>query len=62
MTTTKAATKRAERERRRANGEKRVEIWLNDAAQKDLAAVMSAYAMTREDAICTALMTMRCSM
>lgn len=28
MTTTKAATKRAERERRRANGEKRVEVWL----------------------------------
>lgn len=28
MTTTKAATKRAERERRRANGEVRVECWL----------------------------------
>lgn len=62
MTTTKAATKRAERERRRANGEVRCEVWLDDAAQKDLAAVMRAYAMTREDAICTSLMTMRCSM
>lgn len=29
MTTTKAATKRAERERRRANGEVRVECWIS---------------------------------
>lgn len=56
---TKAATKRAERERRRANGEVRCELWLDDGAQQDLSAIMKAGGMTREDAICTAMMCYR---
>lgn len=38
MTATKAATKRAERDRRRANGEVRCEVWLDAEVRARLCA------------------------
>lgn len=57
--TPNAQHKRAERERRKAAGDRRVELWLDDAAQKDLAAIMKEQGMTKEDALCTGLMAFR---
>lgn len=59
--TPNAQHKRAERERRRKAGERRVELWLDDAAQKDLAAIMQS-GMTKEDALCSGLMAYRYKM
>lgn len=55
MTTTKAATKRAERERRRANGEVRCELWLVERDMARLQRIMDHYDTTQAQAIKHAL-------
>lgn len=56
MTTTKAATKRAERERRRANGEVRCEIWLDAVDRARLERITAGnYRLTKQEAISHAL-------
>lgn len=56
---TNAEHKRAERERRKAAGEVRCEVWLDDVAQKDLALLMKEQGMTKEDVLRTGLLAYR---
>lgn len=52
--TPNAQHKRAERERRKAAGYKRVEVWLDPLAQHNLASLTDKYG-GKDEAVCAAL-------
>lgn len=60
--TPNAQHKRAERERRKAAGEVRCEVWLDKQAQADLDKISSLCDGSKENAIVNALWSLACKL